>query len=566
MASNKNHATALSPWQVVNDRTQSALSVEWRNQAYSLPVTNYFGLFDTATDPRRQRGSAEKGLQGQRDNGAPLLSSTIGDIASQPQLDGVIRIQHSAALPNQGKSTAFPPILNSSLASLANGPTHLTNQQPSRLIQEGQMPDRFATSISDGDWPAVDAGGRNHGLRAATVLSPWTPINGRSQSALSVEWWKRVYSLPVTNHFGLFDDATDPRGKRGSVEKAAQGQLNNGVLLIGGAFGDLASEPQTDGVIRVQRSIALPNQGRSTIFLPIINGLFDNLVIDPKDPNNLTGNLTGQELRQLIRDFFAPASQGGQVSKLFASVDGKTVEKPLKYRQSSLKAFDYKTPYPVKDSLLSAVGYTEETYLDNAKAPPVQLKDLAKDGQLTISPAVSDGYWLAVDVRGGAHELRFGGALGDAQTPFFSLDVSYQLLNPIHGSQKMDVLTGSDERDYLDGGDSSDALSGGKADDLLIGGGGDDVIDGGPGSDELWGDAGSDLFQFGQGYGADTIFDFSAGDQVRILELQTPPMVSEVVMASGVGTQIDFGQGDSLTFIGLRSTQLLLQDDLISIV
>ena len=215
---------------------------------------------------------------------------------------------------------------------------------------------------------------------------------------------------------------------------------------------------------------------------------------------------------------------------------------------------------------MSAVGYTEETYLDNAKAPPVQLKDLAKDGQLTISPAVSDGYWLAVDVRGGAHELRFGGALGDAQTPFFSLDVSYQLLNPIHGSQKMDVLTGSDERDYLDGGDSSDALSGGKADDLLIGGGGDDVIDGGPGSDELWCDAGSDLFQFGQGYGADTIFDFSAGDQVRILELQTPPMVSEVVMASGVSTQIDFGQGDSLTFIDLRSTQLLLQDDLISIV
>ena len=39
------------------------------------------------------------------------------------------------------------------------------------------------------------------------------------------------------------------------------------------------------------------------------------------------------------------------------------MEKPLKYRQSSLKAFDYTTPYPVKDSLLSAVGYTEETYL-----------------------------------------------------------------------------------------------------------------------------------------------------------------------------------------------------------
>ena len=72
MASNKNHATVLFPW--------------------------------------------HKDLQGQLDTGSLLVGGTIGDIASQPQMDGVIRIQPSAELSNQGRSTTFPPIFNSSLA------------------------------------------------------------------------------------------------------------------------------------------------------------------------------------------------------------------------------------------------------------------------------------------------------------------------------------------------------------------------------------------------------------------------------------------------------------------
>ena len=398
-------------------------------------------------------------------------------------------------------------------------------------------------------------------MNSLTILSSLKPINGRPQSLLAVDWWQRVYSLPAANHFGLFDDAADPRGRRGSVEKAAQGLLDNGAMGLVGGFGDLAAKPQPDGTIRIERSIVLPNQGNSTVFLPILNASFDNLTNDATG-----GKLTGEELRSQIRQFFAPTSQGGQVSGLFAAVDGQNLEDALQYRQRNIKIFDYTTPYPVKDSLLKTAGYTEETYLANANAPLVQLKDLAKDGKLTIGPAVSDGYWLAADVKGGAHDLRFGGALGEPTAPFFSLDVNYHLLNPVYGTPQSDVLKGSDARDYLDGGDSDDRLCGGQGDDLLIGGNGKDQIAGGRGSDELWGDAGDDVFLFRRGSGADTIFDFSAGDQVV---LKTPlvvsdPMVSQVELASGIGTQIDFGQGDILTFAGVPSSDLVLQQGLIT--
>ena len=397
-------------------------------------------------------------------------------------------------------------------------------------------------------------------MNSITILSPLKPIKGQTQSDLAVAWWQRVYALPAANHFGLFDDATDPRGRRGSVEKAVQGQLDNGALALVGAFGDLAANPDPDGTIKIERSIVLPKQGNATIFLPILNASFDNLTNDPTG-----GQFTRKQLREQIRQFLKAASKGGQASALFASFDDQTLNTNLRqYRQHSVKSFHYTTPYPVQDSLLQTGGFTEDTYLANAKAPLVQLRDLAKGDTLTIGPAVSDGYWVAADVTGGAHELRFGGALGDPEAPFFSLDVTYHLLNPINGTKQPDILSGGNDRDALDGGDSDDQLFGHKGDDLLIGGSGNDLIAGDMGNDELWGDAGDDDFLFRKGSETDTIFDFSAGDRVHLWELMSSPMVTEVHLASGLGTRIDFCQGDSLTFAGVRSSELLLEPGLIT--
>ena len=400
----------------------------------------------------------------------------------------------------------------------------------------------------------------------ATILDPKQPVNRQSQSQLGDAWWQAIYAIPADRHFGLFDDASDARGRRGSVEKALEAKVDRSLLFLGGGFGDLTASGG-DAVARIHRTVVLPNKGDATVFLPILNASFDNLVNDPKDPNNLTGNLTAKELRDSLGMLFGKTSAGGWVSELFASLDGKMVKDPYRYRQASKGAFSYSAPYPTEDGILSSGGFTAETYLDNAGKPPIQLKDLAIANKVTIGPAVSDGYWLAVDITGGEHTLNFGGTLSAGGSPFFSLDVTYNILNPIYGGKKKDRLTGSDCNDYIDGGDERDCLFGGKGNDLMLGGAGRDQLDGGAGDDELWGDAGRDIFVFKKGYGRDLIFDFGPGECVKTTGLRAPVSIQRIDLASGgAATQVDFGRGDMLTFVGVAASELNVQRGVISFV
>ncbi len=396
----------------------------------------------------------------------------------------------------------------------------------------------------------------------ATVLAPTEAVNDLSQAQLGDEWWKTIYAIPADEHFGLFDDTTDPNGRRGAVEKALEAQFDDSVLFIGGAFGDITTNVGTDGVLRLQRTLVLPNEGNATVFLPLLNAAFDNLVNVPDDPNNSTGNLTAEGLQTLLGALFSPTAQGGLVSNLFASVDGNTVSNPVSYRQASEAPFSYTIPFPIGNSLLSSIGYTDETYLDNADEDPIQLKDLAVGTKVTISPAVADGYWLAVDITGGDHTLNFGGTLSVEGVPFFALDITYNILNPIYGGNGKDNLNGTKGNDYINGGDKSDKLIGQQGDDLIVGGDGADVIDGGKGNDELWGDGGKDTFIFKRGYGEDKIFDFTSGETVKIpcLPVCDRIGVTDVTLPSGIGAvQINFGNDDILTFVGLQSSDLNIQ-------
>lgn len=404
-------------------------------------------------------------------------------------------------------------------------------------------------------------------LATATVSAPGNSVQGFSQSQLADAWWQTVYSISAADHFGLFDDASDPRGRRGSAEKALQGQFSPGLLFAGGAFGPLTQTPESDGVFRIARTIVLPGNSRTTVFFPILNGLFDNLVNDPEDPNNLTGNKTAGDLQALAAGLFAASDSGGLVSSLFASVDGSLLSNPYQYRQASEAAFSYTTQYPVENSLLAAAGYSDASFLDNAGEQPIQLSELRKGKTLTISPAVSDGYWLAVDLDGGSHQLRFGGSLGDAADPFFSLDVSYSVLSRIDGSNGADTLTGLSGHHYLDGGEGQDILIAGWGDDVLVGGNGRDVLDGGGGSDELWGDAGRDTFVFRKGYGHDSIFDFSKSESVLLSGFDSNPIIQEAMLPSGMSaSQLDFGDGDRLTLVGVSSANLRIQAGILTML
>ena len=60
-------------------------------------------------------------------------------------------------------------------------------------------------------------------------------------------------------------------------------------------------------------------------------------------------------------------------------------------------------------------------------------------------------------------------------------------------------------------------MSGGAGNDKLYGGKGNDSLWGGDGNDSLWGDAGKDTFFYTANEGTDRIFDYEAGDMLKIL-------------------------------------------------
>jgi Ca2+-binding RTX toxin-like protein len=401
---------------------------------------------------------------------------------------------------------------------------------------------------------------------AYSILPATATINGRSQAQLGDQWWKTVYAIPAAQHFGLFDDRLDPRGRRGSVEKAPQGQFGKSPLFLVGGFGELTTQTDINDALGIQRTIVLPNNGQSVVFFPMLNANFDNLVNEVGNKDNITGDLTADELAEVAKQFYNTTEDGGLVSELFAEVDGTPVDNPTSYRQASEEPFAYTAPYPAEDGLLKPSGFTNETFLDNADAEPIQLKDLAIGKKVTIDPSVSQGYWLAVDFPGGAHKLKFGGTLSVDGEPVFSLNVNYDLLNPIGGGQSNDVLTGKSSNDYLDGSGGRDYLSGQKGNDLLIGGAGVDLLMGGKGSDEMWGDGGKDTFLYEKGDSKDTIFDLAKGEKIVCSGVMLPISVNNIMLDSGLAAaQIDFGSGDMLTLVGIKSSDLVVKAGVITL-
>lgn len=116
----------------------------------------------------------------------------------------------------------------------------------------------------------------------------------------------------------------------------------------------------------------------------------------------------------------------------------------------------------------------------------------------------------------------------------------------------------------------ADALTGTAGDNHLYGLDGDDRLEGGGGDDTLTGGAGDDIFVFATGDGADTITDFAAGDgSPDVIDLRQVNAVTgfaDVMAAAaqiGGDTVIDFGDGDSITLLGVDATQLSAQDILL---
>ena len=87
----------------------------------------------------------------------------------------------------------------------------------------------------------------------------------------------------------------------------------------------------------------------------------------------------------------------------------------------------------------------------------------------------------------------------------------------ITGNSLDNKILGGTGKDTLNGGAGNDLLHGDSANDILSGDAGNDSLWGGMGNDKLYGGDGDDVFIYRPGEGSDTIYDYAAGDMLKIL-------------------------------------------------
>jgi serralysin len=101
-------------------------------------------------------------------------------------------------------------------------------------------------------------------------------------------------------------------------------------------------------------------------------------------------------------------------------------------------------------------------------------------------------------------------------------------------------------------------VTGNKLDNVIIGGTGADVINGGAGNDRLTGGGGTDTFVVKAGQGSDTITDFTAQDRVQLdgTRFAKPSEAVAALRQAGADTLLDLGNGQILTFKGIKTAAL----------
>ena len=157
-------------------------------------------------------------------------------------------------------------------------------------------------------------------------------------------------------------------------------------------------------------------------------------------------------------------------------------------------------------------------------------KNLISDGtSVTMYSAFKGAYTAASDiitVDGSAYKFdknQISTADGKSVSMYSAFKGAYTSTNAtnIDGSAANGAMniTGTGNADTIYGGKKADTLSGGIGADSIEGGAGNDSIYGGAGNDTLTGGAGKDIFNFKANEGADTITDYTEGqDKIKMLE------------------------------------------------
>ena len=128
------------------------------------------------------------------------------------------------------------------------------------------------------------------------------------------------------------------------------------------------------------------------------------------------------------------------------------------------------------------------------------------------------------------------------------------LANSISGGTKNDSIFGGAGNDSILGYDGNDKLYGDTGNDILLGGKGNDSLWGGAGNDSLWGNAGKDTFIYTANEGTDTIFDYEAGDLLKILNVDGSDASFKSSKYSGGDLTITINGGGKIIFDDVAST------------
>ena len=213
--------------------------------------------------------------------------------------------------------------------------------------------------------------------QASSVVDPTQPVVGVSQLALSQQWWQWVLDIPASGNPLLDTD--------GSL---AQTNNSGSVFFVAGNTGGTST-----------RTFAVP-AGRP-LFFPVLNNI-DVEFPPPPDCVLHPGNPL-----QCALDFISPDLNNA--SNLHATLDGQDLLITFpSFRQTSNVFFNIDLPS------------------DNLFALPAG-----------SYPAVSDGYWVALEgLSPGQHTLIFGGTNGNG----FMLEVTDTLNVPEPGTPGLVLL------------------------------------------------------------------------------------------------------------------------------
>jgi serralysin len=134
--------------------------------------------------------------------------------------------------------------------------------------------------------------------------------------------------------------------------------------------------------------------------------------------------------------------------------------------------------------------------------------------------------------------------------------------NELIGYGGNDVIYAYAGNDGLRGGNGHDHFLGGNGNDILVGEAGLDYLHGEAGRDWMIGGTGADWFAFANTDGTDIIEDFSLAENDRLRlrgdlwtgTLTTDQIVSRFASVTAAGVVFNFGDGDTLTLLGVTST------------